>query len=191
MGERETPQAEALAQPTEPGGFLGDIFFGDPENTTRGTHRWGGGDIGWESLPDDALAALAQPGMVGREEIARIICDVEWAGSQPWDRKPQSFRDRYLSYADAILAAQAGGGERTEGWRPIESAPTRGGLILALEQGDVPRIAWAQSGPADDVKWRVLEARPGKSYKIKPTHWMPLPPPPERDGVDSGDTDHG
>jgi hypothetical protein len=39
-------------KPSEPGGFVGDIFFGDPRNSTRGTHRWSGDR--WEALPSDA-----------------------------------------------------------------------------------------------------------------------------------------
>lgn len=43
--------------PAEPGGFIGDIYFGDDSNSTRGTHRWDG--TGWHKLPTDA-AALCQ-----------------------------------------------------------------------------------------------------------------------------------
>lgn len=44
--------------PTEPGGFVGDIFFGDPEHTTLGTHRWDGAK--WCPLADatESLVAL-------------------------------------------------------------------------------------------------------------------------------------
>lgn len=38
------------------GSFVGDIFFGDPGNSTRGTHRWDGSD--WQMLPTDAETLL-------------------------------------------------------------------------------------------------------------------------------------
>lgn len=49
------PHAEVV--PTEPGSFVGDIYFGDPVHSTRGTHRWTGER--WERLPDEA-AVLAE-----------------------------------------------------------------------------------------------------------------------------------
>lgn len=45
------PPADDLAVPSEPGGFVGDIFFGDPQHSCRGTHKWTGKT--WEKLPDE------------------------------------------------------------------------------------------------------------------------------------------
>lgn len=42
--------------PTEPGGFEGDIYYGDPIKTTMGTHRWQGGE--WHELPSETEAVL-------------------------------------------------------------------------------------------------------------------------------------
>lgn len=42
--------------PSEPGGFVGDIFFGDPDNCTRGTHRWDGS--AWIELQDERVTML-------------------------------------------------------------------------------------------------------------------------------------
>jgi hypothetical protein len=42
--------------PTEPGGFDGDIYYGDPIKTTMGTHRWQGGK--WHELPSETEAVL-------------------------------------------------------------------------------------------------------------------------------------
>lgn len=41
------------------------------------------------------------------ERVARAICDEEWEGSQPWDRKPESFKNRYRDYARAALREAA------------------------------------------------------------------------------------
>ncbi len=43
-----------IEEPVELGGFIGDIFFGDRDHTTLGTHRWTGS--AWEQLPSDAEA---------------------------------------------------------------------------------------------------------------------------------------
>ena len=45
-GERLTAHYNA---PSERGGYVGDVFFGDEHDTTRGTHRWDGEN--WLPLP--------------------------------------------------------------------------------------------------------------------------------------------
>ena len=44
-------RAPGAEEPSEMGQFVGDIFFGDPTNSTRGTHRWTGTE--WVPLPTD------------------------------------------------------------------------------------------------------------------------------------------
>lgn len=41
-----------ILEPTEPGKYAGDIFFGDPKDLTRGTHLWCNGYEGWKYLAD-------------------------------------------------------------------------------------------------------------------------------------------
>ena len=66
------------------------------------------------------------------------------------------------------------------GWRDISSAPKDGTPILTCIAGPT---YYARSGWWDDeVKgWAVGEkADGGKIYMVlPPTHWMPLPEPPE------------
>ena len=60
VGTEVRTQADDVS-PSESGSFLGDIFFGDPLKTTRGTHRWDG--CQWQALPselDGCLQLLAQ-----------------------------------------------------------------------------------------------------------------------------------
>lgn len=38
----------SVTLPTEPGAYVGDIYYGDPVNTTLGTHRWDG--TAWHGL---------------------------------------------------------------------------------------------------------------------------------------------
>lgn len=45
-----------LGAPTEPGSFVGDIWFGHPLKRTLGTHRWTGSE--WEELPSEQDALL-------------------------------------------------------------------------------------------------------------------------------------
>ena len=45
-----------LASPSEMGGFVGDIFYGDPRNSTRGTHRWDGSE--WVKMSSEQVAML-------------------------------------------------------------------------------------------------------------------------------------
>lgn len=42
--------------PFDRGDYVGDIFFGDPENSTRGTHRWNGSQ--WVELPSEQVALM-------------------------------------------------------------------------------------------------------------------------------------
>ena len=67
--------------------------------------------------------------------------------------------------ADALALVSVG-----DGWRPIETAPTKGDHhILIWRPGmDFPNVATASM-------WFVG----GFSAGLKPTHWRPLPPPPE------------
>jgi hypothetical protein len=53
-------------------------------------------------------------------------------------------------------------------WQPIETAPKSGrDMILLLTQSRFPQVAFSNT-------WWTS----GFSVECKPTHWMPLPPPP-------------
>ena len=61
--------AEAISTPFEPGGFVGDIYFGHPLKSTMGTHRWSGSE--WVALPSvvEALAALLAAAKAERDRL--------------------------------------------------------------------------------------------------------------------------
>jgi len=66
------------------------------------------------------------------------------------------------------------------GWQPIETAPRDGDWIIVVSgkniigDSDTPYLArWAQ-------EWSSF--RNGLNNDTKPTHWMPLPTPPESEG---------
>ena len=63
------------------------------------------------------------------------------------------------------------------GWKPIETAPKEGLVLLAAEF-DGPgnwriKVGYRDDGPYSFWGWRIF----GASWK--PTHWMPLPAPPK------------
>lgn len=47
---------ESIEEPSEPGGFVGDIWFGHPVKRTMGTHRWTGDT--WEELPSETVVLM-------------------------------------------------------------------------------------------------------------------------------------
>lgn len=56
-------------------------------------------------------------------------------------------------------------------WRPIETAPRDGTEVLAFARVDTEplvRVAWLNHGRWDD----------GTGLSLRPTHWVPLPDPP-------------
>jgi hypothetical protein len=70
----EAEVAGHITEPGEPGGFVGDVYFGHSVKTTMGTHRWDGSE--WKVLPSDlevTLALLAS----ARADVARLTAEVE------------------------------------------------------------------------------------------------------------------
>lgn len=53
---REQGERVKVPGADERGEFVGDIFFGDPKNSTRGTHRWDGSE--WVELPDERVSLM-------------------------------------------------------------------------------------------------------------------------------------
>ena len=64
-------------------------------------------------------------------------------------------------------------------WQPIETAPKDGTKILAFDPSlfGICLAIWYQGG------WYVSEeSQDGSGYEDMPiSHWMPLPPPPEKE----------
>ena len=63
------------------------------------------------------------------------------------------------------------------GWLPIESAPKDGSWFIAISKwGRIRMVRWADYGgdryPINDED---------RMWDTQPTHWQPLPPPPEKD----------
>ena len=94
--------AEAISTPCEPGGFVGDIYFGHPLKSTMGTHRWSGSE--WVALPSvvEALAALLAAAKAERDRLREALQqflieydEVDLANAEP------------SSLTEAVLEARA------------------------------------------------------------------------------------
>ena len=63
-----------------------------------------------------------------------------------------------------------------QGWQPIESAPKDGSMML-ISVGDRGGVGESWFSRSDD-KWYWAS---GDAAQSTPTHWMPLPSPPDLD----------
>ena len=69
-------------------------------------------------------------------------------------------------------------------WRPISEAPDNGGVVLLCKQGFQPTVGYKA---VRSQKWwniHILANRGVLSYAMEPTHFMPLPAPPEKEKKD-------
>lgn len=78
--------------------------------------------------------------------------------------------------SDAIARQHIAKGE----WQPIDSAPKDGTQFIAYmaydEGAEIDVIFWSQS--RKDFPWHFVAG--GAAAENIPTHWMPLPKPPEK-----------
>lgn len=81
---------------------------------------------------------------------------------------------------------------QAEGWRPIETAPKDGALIVLGARNGVwlgKYVPVYQSGYRPENPWSsmLLNHDHMAERYTRPTHWMPLPPPPtSAEGVEHG-----
>ncbi len=135
-----------------------------------------------DKLRESAMAALE-----ARDELSQVL--LEAIGTGGWIPTPlqQSFR---LALADEVRSAEAlraALAEQAPQWQPIETAPKDGTYVLVVppthssvscsvarfdndRYSRKPRPFWNRS----DGWGRVSVSR-----DTPPTHWMPLPKPPE------------
>jgi hypothetical protein len=80
----------------------------------------------------------------------------------------------YAAHATAAIAAM-------DGWRPIEEAPPRKTLIGWAESWAEPELIWKA---ADSEPWQEGECGDYVDLGFEPTHFLPIPAPPQHGGVD-------
>lgn len=69
-------------------------------------------------------------------------------------------------------------------WYPIESAPESGDVLLYCEETGEQFVAFLGTAPIDGERQWVFARSPDVSFIVRdPTHWRPLPEPPERKEV--------
>lgn len=71
----------------------------------------------------------------------------------------------------------------SDGWRPIETAPKGGDVLVYCRDTDEQFVAfWSKNFVTDDVAWTYARFRDSDnqvfSVLCRPTHWQPLPKPP-------------
>lgn len=91
-----------------------------------------------------------------------------------------------MEWADAAVLDEAakpapGGPKTREGWQPIETAPKDGRDFLVWNRENRVRKARWYERSSSDLGISLYEGDGVNSFKggIQPTHWMPLPAPPE------------
>ena len=102
------------------------------------------------------------------EAAARALAEVD---DRVWSQMNAALREDWRRWArNAIAAADRAA------WRPISEAPKDGTRItLAVAGGRVwPQCWWRKMQRVPD-RWESFIGR----VPINPTHWMPLPSPPE------------
>lgn len=126
----------------------------------------------WAVVPMELLSELAES--LACELDARYpACNRAYPSQE---RKYQSamepvFKSRALLLTQQPEQAQQPAPRQvpTSEWQPIETAPKKGrNLILILTPSKFPQVAYSNT-------WWMA----GFSVECKPTHWMPLPEPPQ------------
>ena len=133
-----------------------------------------------------------------------------YSNSEGWENETdaKAAYDEHLAAAQALedweAAVGAGGVSgplvgiaapptaQAEGWRPIETAPKDGALIVLGARNGVwlgKYVPVYQSGYRPENPWSSMLLNHDHMAErcTRPTHWMPLPPPPtSAEGVEHG-----
>jgi len=92
------------------------------------------------------------------------------------DERKQIIETSWDVSVDAARAAIAA----MPGWRPIETAPKVGAIMVSCLKGSGERFIQCVT-PLPDGRWAISVADGVLQYfdADRPTHWMPLPAPPK------------
>ena len=88
---------------------------------------------------------------------------------------------KLVAVLDEAAKPAPGGPKMREGWQPIETAPKDGRDFLVWNRENRVRKARWYERSSSDLGVSLYEGDGVNSFKggIQPTHWMPLPAPPE------------
>ncbi len=129
--------------------------------------------------PSPDLLAVLREALPELRAVASTIQDcAEISAHSSWADRI----DTALARIDSALSAH-----EAQGWRPIESAPKDGTPLRLFAESlideDFNPSGSAEGHWCDDVGWQAAlwndSAEEFYTAVIYPTHWQPLPPPPE------------
>lgn len=193
------PAASLVVTPNEPGGFVGDMFYGNPAITTEGTHWWTGTE--WERLPSDVelltkmlaaareerdAACTALSALPARDDALDALRDSAIglcaAIDNLWNHPdlvrvrseiPESIKLNISRHQMQVRAKLAAPAQRDDGWMPIETAPKDGTQIFVTYRAPNGKQTFRI------VRWYLhcWASIPG-DHRSEPTHWRPLSAPP-------------
>ena len=125
---------------------------------------------------------------LAREMLSRV-CHALWnngkATKHLWSIPADTERDFDLILVRALDELEArradpSPADRPSGWQPIETAPKDGSPVVI---GFDPTRDDDDGLPhgVDFMRWMDKAWRDPLTHRLRPTHWMPLPTPPEAD----------
>ena len=86
-----------------------------------------------------------------------------------------------IAVVPALTSSEAAAIRERLEWRPIETAPKDGTAVLCLAADGTVRVGRRKLSFEKSGKYECFrsdEHAPGHSWSIIPTHWQPLPEPP-------------
>ena len=119
------------------------------------------------------------------ERCAKALCDNTDEIPGFWDELDARGKEEFRALARAVLDEAAkpapGGPKMRDGWQPIATAPKDGRDFLVWNRENRVRKARWYERSSSDLGISLYEGDGVNSFKggIQPTHWMPLPAPPE------------
>ena len=145
------------------------------------------------AIDRDALIDAIAQGLHGTWHCTRVWEAWHVGTMSQDDFEPVDESETPTEIADAVLALLAAPPTaQAEGWRPIETAPKDGALIVLGARNGVwlgKYVPVYQSGYRPENPWSsmLLNHDHMAERYTRPTHWMPLPPPPtSAEGVEHG-----
>ena len=128
-------------------------------------------------------------------EVARLRETLKWIDQRRWEDRStinpdNAFRAaaslnakliEIMNRAAAALTAPSAPESRETDWRPIEEAPRDGTPFLAWNGHWRGVAMYFEARYEGDIEWVDEQTN---YIEPEPTHWMPLPPPPKKEGVE-------